>query len=79
MRQRRTAEALGFLILNWSNLESEIDINVLFLLREYGLDQKIDMELVGHIDFSEKLQILRSLAFKIDQGKWFRELNGLMN
>src|ERR1700730_1928001 len=77
---RRTAEALGFLVMAWSLLEMEVSAQLMKLLRSEGLDARIYYELIGHIDFRDELQILKSMTFSLtDDDKWFAELQEIIN
>jgi hypothetical protein len=57
---RHAAEALGFLLILWGRLEESINDGVIKLS---GVRRALRYELVGHVDFREKLQIIKSLAF----------------
>jgi hypothetical protein len=68
---RQTAEALGFLVMLWGRLEELINVAVLRLLRV----RRVRYELVGHIDFREKIQIVKSVAFTLAPGTaWFDDI-----
>ena len=68
---RQTAEALGFLVMMWGHLEGELNSVVIKLLKTSG----VYYEIVGHIDFREKLQIIKSIAFvSIKDSDWFDRL-----
>ena|ERR1051325_2273963 len=78
---RLTAETLGFLVMWWSSLEIDLDRSIMLLLQAEGLRPGgLHHEIVGHIDFREKLQILRSVAFRIKPTqKWFSDVDKLLN
>jgi hypothetical protein len=73
---RQTAEALGFLVMLWGRLEELINVGVLRLLRV----RRVRYELVGHIDFREKIQIVKSVAFTLAPGTaWFDDIEKHLN
>jgi hypothetical protein len=81
---RQTAEALGFLVMFWGWLEAEINKIVIKLLET----RNMYYEIVGHIDFREKLQIIKSVAFAATHNvipaptenvEWFDRLEGIVN
>jgi hypothetical protein len=81
---RQTAEALGFLTMFWGHLEGKINSIVIKLLKTRNLHYQI----VGHIGFREKLQIIKSVAFTstdyvsptpTENIEWFDKLEDIIN
>jgi len=73
---RRTAEALGFLVILWADLEDDINKFVMKLLEQ----DTLHYEVVGHIDFREKIQIIKSTAFTLyHPSKWFDDVETIIN
>jgi hypothetical protein len=73
---RRTAEALGFLVIMWADLEDDINQFVMKLLEQ----DRLHYEVVGHIDFRGKIQITKSTTFTFyHPSKWFDDVERIIN
>jgi hypothetical protein len=70
IKSRRTAEALGWLVMAWGSLERDIGTLMLKLIRTTFV-----YEITGNIDFREKLSIIKSIGFEIaPTSAWFEKL-----
>src|SRR5260370_14990640 len=73
---RQTAQALGFVVIGWGQLEGAVNTAVIKLLKTLPLH----FEIVGHIDFRAKLQIIKSVAFvSMKNDKWFKDMEEIIN
>ncbi|MGA7264382.1 MAG: hypothetical protein WA709_07980 [Stellaceae bacterium] len=70
IKARRTAEALGWLVMGWGSLERDIGTLLLKLI-----GTKFVYEITGNMDFREKLAVIKSVGFEImPSPEWFDEL-----
>ncbi len=71
------AEAIGQFVIAWSELEHAADE---LIMRLGVLDESYGSIVLGHIDFRDKLAILRSLGFvKQPNDEWFAFLEKTVN
>jgi len=73
---RHTAEALGFLVMRWGQLEAQVNRLLMTLLARPA---DLYYEVCGHIDFREKLQIIKSVMFALShEEKLFSSVEALL-
>jgi len=74
LKSRRTAEALGWLVMAWGSLERDAGTLLLALI-----GTKFVYEITGNIDFREKLSIIKSIAFETTPSEeWFGNLDKII-
>jgi hypothetical protein len=74
LKSRRTAEALGWLVMAWGSLERDLGTLLLKLI-----GTRFIYEITGNVDFREKLAIVKSISFEIaPTAKWFDSLEATL-